>query len=415
MINASNNFIEAMTSPQKKLYIKIEIYDSKMNYIKEITKQVKNDLGVLKVSGDSAIRRSFKMSLDNSLGDFIFGEDNLIWIDKRIKLFIGLKTWDGEIEYVPMGIFILTEPEDSHTINGKTSTINAVDKGYLLTGNRGKFINEQIIETGTKITDAIRIIAQGAGETLFNFDTVLETDSNGEPILDGTGGTQPAKVPYELTYSGDDNRWDAIEELVTLAKCKIFYDVEGRLRLKNIDLNSFEKEPPVWEYVYGRPSEKLYAGNVRQFNDSNLSNHIRVLGGSSDTAEVIFDLTVDDNDTTYGDIWSNHPYSIQNIGKVSYFHNNNNPDPLITTQDEALWRAKFELMNRLGFTEDVSMTISPNYLHDADDVIWLEDKENGIMGSKYIIRSTSIPLSPSLMSVDLTRYEKVIDDWDFIN
>jgi hypothetical protein len=396
VINAGSDFIKAMTSSGYSLYIRIELYDSHMQYIKEITQQIKSDIGTLAINGESPIRRSFSLSFDNSLGEFIFGEDNLIWIDKRLKLFIGLKTWNGDIEYVPLGIFVLTEPEDSHTLQGQSATINAVDKAYFMTDKRGKFVNEQVIETGVKITDAIKLIASHVGETMFNFDNVTDT------------------VPYELTYGGEDNRWSAIQELATLAKCTIFYDVYGFLRLKKIDLNAFENEPVTWEYIYGDKKEKLYAGNVRKFNDSNLANHIRVIGGSGDTATVTYDLIVDENDPTYGSLWQGNPYSIQKIGQISYFHNNNSPDPLITSTDEALWRAKFEMMKRLGFNEDVQLTLASNFLHDADDVIYLEDSKNGITGGKYLIKSITLPLSPTLMTMDLVRYEKVIDDWNFI-
>jgi hypothetical protein len=396
MLNASPNFIKTMLSKQYKIYIKIELYDSQMRYIKEITQRVNKDIGTLRIDGSSPIRRAFTLHLDNKTGEFIFGENNLIWIDKRLKLYLGLQLWNGNIEYIPLGVFVLTEPEDNHTLDGKSVTINAVDKAFFMTDKRGKFVNEQIIETGTKITDAIKIIASHVGETMFNFDDVQDI------------------VPYELTYSGDDNRWDAIQELATLAKCTVFYDVYGYLRLKKIDLNYFETEPVTWEYKYGDPNERLYAGNVRKFDDSNLANHIRVLGGSSQTAEVIYDLAVDENDPIYGHLWRDHPYSIQKIGRYTYFHNNNNPDGLITTVDEAKWRAKFELMRRLGFGENVELTIAPNYLHDADDVIWIEDKENGIEGSKYLIRSITLPLAPALMTIECTKYRRVISDWNFI-
>lgn len=393
MLNASPDFIKAMLSKQYKVYIKIEMYDSQMRYIKEITKQVNKDIGTLRIDGNSPIRRAFTLHLDNKTGEFIFGENNLIWIDKRLKLYLGLQLWNGNIEYIPLGVFVLTEPEDNHTVDGKSVTINAVDKAFFMTDKRGKFVNEQIIETGTKITDAIKIIASYVGETMFNFDDVQDT------------------VPYELTYSGDDNRWDAIQELATLAKCTVFYDVYGYLRLKKIDLNYFETEPVTWEYKYGDPNERLYAGNVRKFDDSNLYNDIVVLGGSSDTATSRYRLTVDENNP----IWANHPYSVQKIGYHTYFHNNGNPDPLLGGSDEECkWRAKYELMRRLGFAEDVELTISPNYLHDADDVIWIEDKENGIEGAKYLIRSITLPLAPSLMTIECTKYRRVISDWNFI-
>lgn len=389
MINASNEFVKSMVSPHNKLFIKLELFDSDMNYLQEITQQVRRDLGTLAVNGDSAIRRSFKLTLDNSLGEFIFGENNLIWIDRRLKLHIGLKTRDESIEYIPMGLFVLTEPEDAHSLDGKPTTINAVDKGYFLTDKRGKFINEQIIETGAKISDTIRIIASHVGETMFNFDAITDA------------------VPYELTYSGTDNRWNAIQELATLAKCTVFYDVYGYLRLKKIDLNKFENEPITWNYKYG---DSMYAGNIRKFNDSNLYNDVVVLGGGSDTAVARYRLTIDETNP----IWVNHPYSVQKIGYSTYFHNGGNFDPLLTTDEECKFRAKFELMDKVGFIEDVQMTIAPNYLHDVNDVIYLKDEENGIEGSKYVVRSLDIPLAPAIMTVGLSKYNRVIENWDFI-
>lgn len=392
MINASNEFVKSMLSPQKTLFIKLELFDSNMVYLREIAQQVKTDLGTLAVSRDSAIRRSFKLTLDNRLGEFVFGEKNLIWLDKKIKLYIGLKAWNESIEYVPMGVFVLTDPSDEHSLSGKPTTINAVDKGYFFTDKRGKFINEQIIEAGGKISDAIRIIASNVGETLFNFDDVTDT------------------VPYELTYSGTDNRWNAIQELATLAKCTVYFDVYGYLRLKKIDLGKFDNEPITWEYVYGSPKEKLYAGNVRTLNDSNLYNDIVVLGGGSETEAVRYRLTIDETIP----IWKDNPYSIQKIGISTYFHNNGSADNLLISEDECKFRAKFELMDKAGFIEDVQMTISPNYLHDLDDVIYLQDAENGIEGSKYVVRSLDIPLAPSTMTVGLTRYQKLLENWDSI-
>lgn len=390
MIPASDNFIKTMKSPMKQLYVKLEIYDSNMVFIKEITQRVSNDIGTLSIDSDRPIRRSFTLKLDNSNNEFDFGEDKTIWIDKRIKLFIGLKLTNGEIEYIPQGVFVLTDPESRHTLEGKTVTITAVDKGFFFTDKRGKFINEQIIQANASISDSIKIIAQNAGESMFNFDSVSDT------------------VPYELTYDGTTSRWDAIQELASLAKCSVFFDVYGYLRLKKIDLNKFETEPHVWEYKYGDPKEKLYAGNIRIFDDSELANHIRVIGGSSQTADVVYDLVVDENDPN----WTGNPYSIQSIGRWTYFHNQNSPDSLITTTNEAKWRAKFELMNRLGFAENVQLSISPNYLHDADDVIWIEDNENGIAGAKYLIKSISLPISPDIMAINCLRYRKLIDDWE---
>lgn len=671
MIPASNEYIQALKSPIKTAYIKLEFYNSRMDFINEFTKKVnKGDLGGISVNFDRPTRREFSFTLENTDNQFNWGETNLVWIDKRIKLYTGLKLLNGNIEYVPQGVFILTEPIDRHNTDGKKVTINAIDKSFLLTDKRGKFINETKIETGAKITDAIKLIAKGIGETLFNFD-----------IIDAT-------VPYELTYQPDDNRWQAIKELSDLARCDVYYDVNGYLRLRKIEIDDFDKEPSVWRYEYGSVQEKFYAGNTRKFEETNLANHIRVLGGSGQTATVIYDLTVDeaathiyaqslitkeifqqstisnlirnnegyitlpkygvdyaktedskadfetgtltdlivtdggslqlsegkttgnrvspvfdissvnivneakiswtsdspintevkietrfstdggstwsvwatatnlntisgltkgldvsngrlqvrqtlitkdasinlelievkvnissaykkttgtidsivtgfdantdkatkvyinyfketpvntsisvqlsmskDNGVTWDawrdvkngdtlisldqmvelqkikikykatmstsdynvtpvlksislnadipDYWKGNPYSIQKIGKATYFHNSGNPDPLITNIDDAKWRAKWELIKRLGYSEVLNLESAPVYILEAGDIIEIEDSNNNVTG-KYRIKSINIPLIPDKMTCECVKFRNYLSKWKLL-
>lgn len=391
-IPCSSDFIRAMRSPMKQTYIKLEFYDASMNFIGEFTRNVcADDIGSISVDLNRPVRRTFSFSLDNHNDMFNWGEDKLVWINKRVKLSIGLKLINGQIEYVPQGVFIVSEPQDSHTLEGKRTYITGQDKMWLMTDKRGKFLYQTTIEEGTNIGTALKIIASKAGETLFNFDDIEET------------------VPYELTYSPDDNLYKALEELALLAKGIIYYDVFGYLTFKKIDLNSFESAPITWTYRYDDPLEYFYAGNVRQMDEELLANHIVVLGGSSQTAIASYEIVVDENDP----LWKGNPYSVQEIGRITYFHNNGNPDSLLLTDEECKWRAKYELMKRLGYTERVSLNIAPVYLHDVGDVIQIEDSNNGVSG-KYLLERFSVPINPAIMQCECIKYHKVIDDWNFI-
>ena len=393
MIPASGDFIRAMSAGNKKYHVKLEIYDSQMNYIREITQNVIRDsLGQISVDLDRPIRRSFSFSLDNSKGLFGWSENSLIWIDKRVKLYIGLELYNGQIEYVPQGTFILTDPEDTNNFEGKRVNITGQDLAYLLTDKRGKFINEATLSEGLNIATAIRTIAQGGGITQFNFDTVTKT------------------IPYELVFNSGDNRWSAIEELAKLAQCDVFFDVHGRLRLKEIDLNSFQNEPAVWSFKYKGKNEKFYAGNVRKMDSANLANAVIVLGGNGQSATARSEIFV----TETNPLWEDNPYSIEKIGLVLYQHNNGNLDPILADdEDGCFWRAKYELRNRLGYTEQVSLNLSPHYLLEAGDIIEIEDDENGLHG-KYLVSSFSVPINPEIMTVQCYKINYVIDDWNFM-
>ncbi|MGG1663873.1 hypothetical protein [Brevibacillus sp. NRS-1366] len=391
-IPATIDLIKAMRSAIKQTFIKLEFYDSKMNYINEFSKAVTtDDIGSISVDINRPVRRTFSFSLDNRKSIFNWGEEKLIWIDKRVKVYLGLKLPNGTIEYVPQGVFIVSEPQDSHTLEGKRTFVSGQDKMWLMTDKRGKFLYDTKIEEGLNVGTALKIIASKAGETLFNFDEINEV------------------VPYELTYSPSDNLYKALEELSSFAKGIIYYDVFGYLRFKKIDLNSFEHSPASWVYKFNGTDERFYAGNTRKFDESNLANHITVLGGSGQTAISSYEIIVDDNDP----LWKDHPYSIQKIGRITYPHNNGSPDSLLTTKEECKWRAKYELMKRLGYAERLSLNAAPVFVHDAGEIIEIDDEENDVKG-KYLLETFSLPIKPALMTSECVKYRKVIDNWDFI-
>lgn len=389
---SSAEYIKAMKAPIKQTYIKLQLFDYQNIFLKEITRSVtKSDVGQISIDYSRPVRRSFSFSLLNKDNEFDFGSQNTIWIDKRVKLFTGLKLLNGTIEYIPQGVFVLTEPQNTHTLGGKIATIVGQDKAILLTDRRGAFVNQTTLAAGLNVSTAIKTIAGDAGETMFNFDTIIAT------------------IPYLLTYEAGSSRWQAISELALLAQCDIYYDVDGYLRLRKIDLNEFSTLPPVWSFNYGDATEKFYAGNVRKMSVENLSNHVIAIAGSSQTAIARYELKVTNTDP----LWTNSPYTIEKIGDYVYFHNNANPDPILTTIGDCKFRCKYELMHRLGFSEQVSLSISPHYLLDVNDVIKIEDIQNSVSGN-FIIRSMSIPINPQLMTIECQKYNAVISDWNFI-
>lgn len=393
MIPSSADFLRALRAPIKEFFLKLEFYDSKMNYLNEFTKQItENDIGSITVDSTRAIRRSFQFTLLNKNQEFVFGSDKFIWLDKRIKVYTGLKLADQTIEYIPQGVFVLTELRDNHGDDGSYTSITGQDKMFLQTDKRGSLIYDTTLEVGLNIGEAIKILARNNGETLFNFDNVDET------------------VPYTLTYQAGDSTYKAYEELSLLAKCDIYYDVNGYLRLRKIDLDNFDQEPSIWKVDYTNPSERFYAGNERSLEDT-IANHIVVLGGSGQTATQKCELIVTETDLK----WKDSPYTIEKIGRITYWHNNGQPDSLLGGDDDGpvLWRAKYELMNRLSYSERLSLNLAPIYVLEPNDIIEVYVPNNSVSG-KYLIKTLNIPLKPEIMSCDCLKYVKAIDNWDFI-
>lgn len=386
LINASLDFKEALTSPVSEVFVKVELMDKNEQVIDVFTKHVSTgSLGDISIDGKRDIRRMFTLSLDNEDGEFTWSENGKIWIDnKKIKLYIGLKTPVG-IEYIPQGVFIISEPEATHKPAENTVTISGQDKWYLLSGNFGRFTHETTVPKNTSIGEAIRIIATGAGIT--------------NMVLDPTD----IVVPYDMTYQIGQNRGEAIKQLAEKAYTDgsffydTYFDVNGYLR--------FEKykdpllESPCW--IYKVEERTLYAGSVRKLKDGELFNHILVLGGSGQTASFRKEIVIDENIPE----WAGHPYSIQKIGDRFFPYNNGNPDSNIDTQSQCDARALFELKKRLSYTESISIDLAPNYLHEANDVIEIIDDKNGCSGH-YQLRQFSIPIRPKIITAEAIKVRK---------
>jgi hypothetical protein len=390
MIPHSEEFKKALLSPIKQMHIKIEIYDAFDNLIGDITKKVtKNDIGSISIDISRPIRRSFSFSLDNSNGGFTWSEDNLVWLDKKVRVFVGLKLHDGSIEYLPQGVFILTEISDSHTRDSTVTSISGQDAMYNFVDKRGKFTTEMTIETGVNVATAIKLIAQSNGETKFLFDEVNDT------------------VPYQLTYSMNQNKWDALNELANFAKAQIFFDINGYMRLKKVEsLNQLQNESAVWSFKVG---DRFYAGNVRKLDESQTYNDFIALGGGSETEVVSHRLTVTESNPIFAD----SPYSIEKLGFLTYIHNEGNLDPLLVTTEDCLYRNKFSLMNMLGYSEKVSCNIAPMFILDVNDIVEIEDDVNGVTG-RYMIEKFDIPLQPQVITMECAKERKVVENWDFL-
>jgi hypothetical protein len=360
MIQVDNDIVIALKSNKiKEFYAKIDLLDKDERVIEEITTKVID--GSINVSKEREIRRTFSMEVVNENNEYTWSVGGKIWLDKRIKLWIGVKV-NGKFKFIPQGIFVLTDFSASSSYTGeKKASLSGSDKWSLLSGEPiGKFINQTTINTGTKISDAIKIIAKDGGIDKFIFDHCDVT------------------VPFVLSYEMGDSRGKAIKELADLAVYSIYFDVNGYLCFRpQVDL---ETMPSVW--TYDKSEYTLYAGSEKKLDHTDLYNKVLVIGGSSQTPTVTA-IAVDDN--------PNSPTSIQQINERLFLFNNGSSDPLIHSQLLAQARADYELKNHLRIAERQTISLICNPLHEAEDVITLvEDWTN--TNDKYELISFTIPL-----------------------
>lgn len=579
MLTASNEFISTMNSPApKEVYVKLEFYDRHMNFINEITKFVTlEDLANISVERGRPIRRSFSFALDNTSAENLFswGEDRLVWIDKRVRVYIGLKLFNGDIEYVLQGTFVCTDIYESNNVNGKKTYITGQDKAFLLGDPFGKIkgiyralVGEDLmvyppgespdeikalLETHSSINfvdrllnpqnypnptitelsaiigdddispvadpglikyfserylthllglrpspsgiegeDPYRVYSKiyyqgGSYHIIFDeeeasaaatsrgdfvdfpsyYDATIfmihaftreyfeyyqglnigitAPSSHLRPettpkitdiikwLLENTGETQPLLMDDLPQYQGDPDEIEfgtdiltrdleysegttyisIIEELAELLGCEFFYNTYGIPVLRKIDLNNFANSPVVAEFGDEEHNKHLYMGNERKLNINEIANRIHVYGGGAKDKTIIYRLVVTEEDELFQDSL----FSVEKIGEIAYAHNGGQPDPVISNFKQAIYRAVFELRNKLGYSEELPITITPNYLLEPGDIIQVTDTSSGI-SDKYMIEKLDVPITPVEMNIECRREIRAlghdIDDWEHI-
>lgn len=136
-----SSFLDALAKEKlKTVYAKVVVLNKEELPIAQVEGKVSG--GSISVQGNSAVRRTGSMSMvlsekENNLLNI----DNLISINKKIKIFIGIENdinanYDNII-WFPLGVFVITQPNISHATNGTTVSLNFKDKMCLLNGECG--------------------------------------------------------------------------------------------------------------------------------------------------------------------------------------------------------------------------------------------------------------------------------------
>ncbi len=362
MINCTQTLIDKLKSGRFKTNCKIEILDSNENLIEEITNYIIE--GSISVDKDRDIRRNFTLTLDNPNNKFTPGENNLVWLDKRIRIYIGVNLSGNTWEYIPQGVFVFNSPKATSKPGLRQVVLNGTDK----MGSWKKITTVLTIEAGVDIPTAIRAVLNGV-ETNFNFDDCTEV------------------TPYSLTYQPGTEVKKIVKELADFITWDIAYNVYGELRFKPHPSN-INQVASVW--TYQAENYTLYAGSEKTIDDSELFNHIFVIGASSQNATVSAEAKDED---------PNSPTSIPVIGDRLFLYNNGTADSLITTVELAQARADYELRKRMQYIEKQSIDMVSNFLHEEGDVITLVDSYTET-DDKYELLKFDIPLKIDMMTAE---------------
>ena len=136
------DFLRELDNENNKFYwVKIEVLNMKELPIESIQGRVAPG-STIPVDGNSSVRRTCNVSFiaEDAIND-LTDVDNLLSINKKIKILVGIEnhinTNYDDIIWFPQGIFVINQPNISHSSGGCLINLNCKDKMCLLNGECG--------------------------------------------------------------------------------------------------------------------------------------------------------------------------------------------------------------------------------------------------------------------------------------
>jgi hypothetical protein len=276
----TNEQYQLMLQKSKELKVKIEVLNSSdivVDYLEGIILD-----GSIDIKNDGLIRRNLTATfIANSRTEIT--PNSRLWINKRLRIYIGLINYFDKTIYFNYGVFIIDNPEKSISQNGNTINIKGYDKMHLYSN---PFENKTVYSEGTPIAEVVKGLGQLVGETKFLIEDYIYT------------------LPHELQYNAGSKMETGIQDLINMyMDYQIYYNVNGYLVYETI--KNRLNDPIVWEF---NGITDFHIDKTIQYKYDNVKNYIKVLGQlNEDTAEQpVYESSI----TGLSNI-----YSIDNIGR----------------------------------------------------------------------------------------------------
>lgn len=135
--------LQQSSAPQS-CRLKIEVLDRQLHYIGELEGLVS---GSVSISAESDIRRTANIVLSPTLVQNLkLTEDNLVWLDKDIRIFIGLYNVRAkEYKYYPLGYYVYTDTSASYDASLNQLSVHCADFMKKLDGTKNGQLGTPLI------------------------------------------------------------------------------------------------------------------------------------------------------------------------------------------------------------------------------------------------------------------------------
>lgn len=214
----------------QEIYLKIELLNKSMKVLDSLEGVVINDN--FNVNNDSTQRRSYSCTLLITDSSFIVGRDKKIWLDKRLRVYYGIKSLrTQEITYYRIGTFVYVDMNYKYSQTERTLSLTCADLMAEYDGT----LNGQIGGYGSANTDDEQT-AQGitvlAGEDIRESVIALLKDAQIENYIVEDIGKE---IPYDLEFGTGVTYCDVWKTICELYDSwEFFFDVDGNFVWREI-------------------------------------------------------------------------------------------------------------------------------------------------------------------------------------
>lgn len=333
--------------------------------------------GSVDVSVDKTTRRSCAVSLvtsresNNLVPDTDF--DYLTPFGNELRLYRGVEFLNGTREYVPLGVFIITDVNIEDTNAGVTIQVRGEDRGVKV--SRNKWTKAYQMVSGSLESSISALLQDRYADVQTNFPTTNVTIQ--QVIL----GTEKSNDPWK----------DAIE-ICELGGYDLYFDVNGIATMRQFP--SLDGSPVV--AIFDEDDEMTITTLARDISTRETYNGvIYTIEGSNITTPLKVEIWDDDP--------ASPTYRYGVFGQAPTFVTSS----VLATQAEAVNAASLLLYKYIGSQENISFSSLVDPTLDANDVIYI--KSNGAKVDRLaIIDNIQIPLGVDGQMSTKTRLVRVV-------
>lgn len=247
---------------QRGLYTRFELLNYNFQIVGNLEGVIIND-PQFNNSATSSIRRTCSISLFPDDSSFDISSGNKIWLDKYIRVYIGIKDiHTGLIEYTNMGIYLVNNPSRVYDAQTNTMTIEGLDLMAKTTGLRNGNLPAMsyVILQGSNVRTSIINTLALAGFTNYVVDEC------------------PITVPNDIKISIGGTVYDILEQLrLIIPYYQMYFDVDGVFHYTTTPIGANEQV-----MIDSDLFAKLLEGYMINTDFEYIKNEITVIGKTHD-------------------------------------------------------------------------------------------------------------------------------------